>query len=214
LPASGSSAPVRALEELRREVASCRRCPLYGPATQSVFGEGPAGADLLLVGEQPGDQEDRLGRPFVGPAGRLLERAVADAGLDRARLYVTNAVKHFKFAPRGKRRIHKKPNAGEIAACRWWLDGEIAAVRPRLVVALGSTAASALAHRHVSVMRERGPMRFGEIQGFVTVHPSLLLRVPEETRKREEYRRFVDDLRRVRRLLAALKRQGTAAKAG
>jgi DNA polymerase len=166
----------------------------------------------LLVGEQPGDQEDREGRPFVGPAGRLLERAVADAGLDRAQLYVTNAVKHFKFAPRGKRRIHKKPNAGEIAACRWRLDGEIAAVRPRLVVALGATAASALANRQVSVMRERGPMRFGDLDGFVTVHPSLLLRVPEATRKEEEYRKLVDDLRRVRRLLATLQRQGRTAK--
>jgi DNA polymerase len=141
------------LAELRAEVHACRRCPLYGPATQSVFGEGPDGARTMFVGEQPGDQEDLAGRPFVGPAGQLFDRALAEAGIARETVYVTNAVKHFKFEPRGKRRIHKKPNAGEVAACRWWLEQEIAAVKPRLIVALGGTAASALARRPVSVQR-------------------------------------------------------------
>jgi len=190
------------LARLRAEVAACQRCPLHGPATQAVFGEGPSDASIVFVGEQPGDQEDLAGRPFVGPAGQLLDRAIADAGLDRAELYLTNVVKHFKYEPRGKRRIHQKPYAGEIAACRWWLDRELAALRPRLVVALGNTAASALARRNVSVTRERGPLAFGSQQGFVTVHPSFLLRLPDEARKAEEYDRFVADLRRMRTLAA------------
>jgi DNA polymerase len=163
-----------------------------------VFGEGPRDAGVMFVGEQPGDQEDLAGRPFVGPAGQLFDRAIAEAGLDRATLYVTNAVKHFKYEPRGKRRIHKKPNAGEVAACRWWLEREIATVQPRLVVALGGTAAGALAHRAVSVTRERGPMAFGDVDGFVTVHPSFLLRLPDEASKAAEYGKFVADLRRIR----------------
>jgi DNA polymerase len=189
-----------ALEQLRAEVAGCRRCPLYGPATQAVFGEGPANARIMFVGEQPGDQEDVAGRPFVGPAGQLLDRAIAKAGLDRGAVYVTNAVKHFKFEPRGKRRIHQKPNAGEINACRWWLESEIATVRPQLVVALGGTAANALARRKVSVTRERGPAIFDGIRGFVTVHPSLLLRLPDENSKKAEYSRFIADLRLIREM--------------
>jgi DNA polymerase len=166
------------------------------------LGEGPRDAGVMFVGEQPGDQEDLAGRPFVGPAGQLFDRAIAEAGLDRAALYVTNAVKHFKYEPRGKRRIHKTPNAGEVAACRWWLEREIAAVKPRLVVALGGTAANALAQRAVSVTRERGPMAFGELPGFVTVHPSFLLRLPDEDSKAAEYARFVADLCRIRRMMA------------
>ena len=157
----------------------------------------------MFVGEQPGDQEDLAARPFVGPAGQLLDRALAEAGLDRAELYLTNAVKHFKYEPRGKRRLHKKPNAGEVSACRWWLDREVELVRPRLVVALGATAASALARRPVSVTRERGPMAFGAVHGFVTVHPSFLLRLPDEASKAAQYSRFITDLRRIRTLTAA-----------
>jgi DNA polymerase len=190
------------LAQLRDELAACRRCPLHGPATQAVSGAGPADARVMLVGEQPGDQEDLAGKPFVGPAGQLLDRALAEAGLDRGALYLTNAVKHFKYAPRGRRRIHRKPNAGEVAACRWWLDRELAAVQPRLVVALGATAAAALAQRSVSVTRERGPVRFGERDGYVTVHPSFLLRLPDAGRREEEYAAFVADLRRVGEMVA------------
>jgi uracil-DNA glycosylase len=189
--------PAVPLQQLRAEVLACRRCPLHGPATQAVIGEGPPDARVVFVGEQPGDQEDLAGRPFVGPAGQLFDRAIAEAGLERGELYITNAVKHFKYEPRGKRRIHKKPNAGEVAACRWWLEREIAALRPQLVVALGATAASALAHRPVSVMRERGPTMFGPLRGFVTIHPSFLLRVQDEGRKAKEYDAFVHDLRRI-----------------
>jgi uracil-DNA glycosylase len=185
------------LEHLRAEVRACRRCPLYGPATQSVFGEGPSDAKTMFVGEQPGDQEDLVGKPFVGPAGQLFERALAEAGIARETIYVTNAVKHFKFEIRGKRRIHNKPNSGEVSACRWWLEQEIATVKPKLVVALGSTAASALARRPVSVLRERGPIGFGPLRGFVTVHPSFLLRVPDKVTRAIEYQRFVTDLRAV-----------------
>jgi DNA polymerase len=187
-----------ALAQIRAEVGQCRRCPLYGPATQPVFGHGPMHAPLIFVGEQPGDQEDLAGKPFVGPAGELLDRAFAEAGIDRADVYVTNAVKHFKYEPRGKRRIHKRPNAGEVSACRWWLDRELAVLDPRLVVALGGTAATALARRPVSVLRERGFAQFGPLAGYVTVHPSFLLRVPDQARQRIEYAAFIADLRRIR----------------
>ena len=186
------------LHELRREIAACRRCPLHGPATQAVCGEGPTDARIMFVGEQPGDQEDLAGKPFVGPAGQVFDRALTEAGLDRDEVYVTNAVKHFKYEPRGKRRIHKKPNSSEVSACRWWLEREIATLRPKLIVALGGTAANALAQRSVSVTRERGPMAFGALRGFVTVHPSFLLRLPTDQRKKEEYTNFVADLRRIR----------------
>jgi uracil-DNA glycosylase len=178
-PHAAASARDGPMPPLHGELDACRRCPLHACATQAVAGEGPAEARVMLVGEQPGDHEDLAGRPFVGPAGQLLDRALAEAGLDRAALYLTNAVKHFKFEPRGRRRIHQKPSAGEVAACRWWLERELAALRPRLVVALGATAAGALAQRQISVTRERGPAAFGAQSGFVTVHPSFLLRLPD-----------------------------------
>jgi len=176
----------KAIAALREEAAHCRRCPLWQPATQTVFGEGPVDARLMFVGEQPGDQEDMTGRPFVGPAGQLFDRALAEAGVDRDTAYVTNAVKHFKFVQRGKRRIHDKPNAGEISACRWWIDQERAIVRPALVVALGATAAQSLLGRGV------------------TVHPSYLLRLPDAERREAEYAAFVADLRRIGERVAAL----------
>lgn len=189
------------LAALIRDAKDCRRCPLYRNATQTVFGEGPVHAPVMLVGEQPGDQEDRQGRPFVGPAGKMLDRALADAGIDRARVYVTNAVKHFKFEPRGKKRLHKKPNAGEIEACQWWLDQELALIKPALTVALGATAARALAGRPIAIGASRGKLmklRDG-LPGFVTAHPSFLLRMPDPELKAQEYRRFVQDLRLIAR---------------
>ena len=188
-----------ALDALREEAAGCKRCPLWQPATQTVFGEGPADAALLFIGEQPGDQEDLAGQPFVGPAGQLFDRALAEAGVDRSRAYVSNAVKHFKFEPRGKRRIHSKPNAGEIEACRWWIEQERAIVRPAVTVALGATAAHSLLGKTVTISRMRGSaiaLDDGS-EGWITVHPSFLLRIPEEDRKAQEYARFVEDLRRV-----------------
>ena len=182
------------LEALNAEIAGCRRCSLHCAATQAVTGEGPSDAQIMLVGEQPGDEEDLSGRPFVGPAGRLLDKALGDAGLTRERLYVTNTVKHFKYEPRGKRRIHQRPSAGEVQTCKWWLDREIAIIRPKLVVAMGATAANALAGRQVSVTRERGPAAFAGGKGYVTIHPSYLLRLPDRTKKVEEYDRFVEDL--------------------
>ena len=187
------------LASLIRDAKDCRRCPLYRNATQTVFGEGPAHAPVMLVGEQPGDQEDLQGRPFVGPAGRILDRALADAGVDRSRVYVTNAVKHFKFEPRGKKRLHKKPNAGEIEACRWWLDQELEVIKPALTVALGATAARALAGRAIAIGTSRGrliDLRDG-LPGLVTIHPSFLLRMPDPDVKAQEYRRFVQDLRLI-----------------
>ncbi|MGE7414762.1 UdgX family uracil-DNA binding protein [Methylobacterium tarhaniae] len=177
--------------------------PLVPGATQAVLGEGPPGAAIAFVGEQPGDQEDLQGRPFVGPAGQLLSRALREAGIDRDRAYLTNAVKHFKFEARGKRRIHQKPTAGEVAHYRWWLDRELAFVAPRLVVALGATAVLALSGRQVPITRARGPASFGEkpYRGFVTVHPSYLLRLPDDGRG-EAYAAFVDDLRRAAALAA------------
>ena len=187
------------LASLIRDAKDCRRCPLYRNATQTVFGEGPAHAPVMLVGEQPGDQEDLQGRPFVGPAGRILDRALADAGVDRSRVYVTNAVKHFKFEPRGKKRLHKKPNAGEIEACRWWLDQELEVIKPALTVALGATAARALAGRAIAIGTSRGrliDLRDG-LPGLVTIHPSFLLRMPDPDVKVQEYRHFVQDLRLI-----------------
>jgi len=187
------------LASLIRDAKDCRRCPLYRNATQTVFGEGPAHAPVMLVGEQPGDQEDLQGRPFVGPAGRILDRALVDAGVDRSRVYVTNAVKHFKFEPRGKKRLHKKPNAGEIEACRWWLDQELEVIKPALTVALGATAARALAGRAIAIGTSRGrliDLRDG-LPGLVTIHPSFLLRMPDPDVKAQEYRRFVQDLRLI-----------------
>ncbi|MCG5241413.1 UdgX family uracil-DNA binding protein [Azospirillum doebereinerae] len=183
------------LAELNRLIQ--RSEPLVPGATQAVLGEGPEGAAIAIVGEQPGDQEDAQGRPFVGPAGRLLSAALAEAGIDRGGVYLTNAVKHFKFVQRGGRRIHQSPTTGEVKHYRWWLRTELSFVRPRLVVALGATAALALSGRSVSVLRERGPMAFEGWDGFVTVHPSYLLRVPDGDGKRQAYADFVADLRRV-----------------
>jgi DNA polymerase len=157
---------------------------------------------MMFVGEQPGDQEDLAGKPFVGPAGALFDRALAEAGIGRGSVYVTNAVKHFKYEPRGKRRIHKRPNAGEVQTCKRWLDREIAAVKPRLIVALGNTAAQSLLGRAVSVLRERGQTRIAGQAVFITVHPSFLLRLQGQRVQADEYRRFVDDLRQARELLA------------
>jgi DNA polymerase len=203
--AAGGNAPA-ALDALRKEAMGCQRCPLWKPATQTVFGEGPADATLLFIGEQPGDQEDLAGRPFVGPAGQLFDRAMEEAGVDRATTYVSNAVKHFKFEPRGKRRIHAKPNGGEIDACRWWIEQERAIIRPRVTVALGATAAQSMLGKAVTISRVRGePIALPDgSEGWVTVHPSFLLRVPDEARKAEEYRHFVDDLKRVRARAAEL----------
>jgi DNA polymerase len=196
------------LATLTRDAKDCQRCPLYLLATQTVFGEGPAHAPVMLVGEQPGDQEDLQGRPFVGPAGKILDRALADAGVDRSRVYVTNAVKHFKFEPRGKRRMHTKPNAGEIAACKWWLDQELDIIKPALTVALGATAARALAGRPMAIGTSRGhliELRDG-LPGLVTIHPSFLLRMPDPDVKAQEYRRFVEDLRLIAQHVPAAKR--------
>ncbi len=187
------------LEALAEEEAACRRCALWQHATQTVPGEGPPTARIMLVGEQPGDQEDLAGRPFVGPAGQMLDRALQEAGIDRAHVYVTNAVKHFKFEPRGKRRIHAKPGSGEITACRFWLDRELELVKPAVVVLLGASAAQAVLRRTVTVGRERGQrIALGDRAAFLTVHPSYLLRLPDEASKRQAYANLVADLRLAR----------------
>lgn len=185
------------LLQLKREALECRACPLWAPATQTVFGEGPKNAPILLIGEQPGDQEDLAGRPFIGPAGKILDRALADAGLDRSRAYVTNAVKHFKFEPRGKRRLHKKPTVGEIRACAPWLEGELTLVAPKIVVMLGASAAQAMLGRSASVMKQRGRVFDlpGGRHGLVTVHPSYLLRLQGGDERHEAYQDFVKDLK-------------------
>ncbi|RYD88746.1 MAG: DUF4130 domain-containing protein, partial [Sphingomonadales bacterium] len=180
---------------LREEASHCTRCDLYRCATRTVFGEGPVDADIMIVGEQPGDQEDLAGKPFVGPAGRMLDRAMADAGIDRARVYVTNAVKHFKFQPRGKRRIHDKPNAGEIMACRWWIDQERSIIAPKRIVMLGTTAIHSLMGKSLTLTSQRGrDIALGAASARATIHPSFLLRMPDKDRVEEDYRRFVEDL--------------------
>jgi len=186
-----------AWQALRDEAAGCTRCPLYKPSTQTVFGDGPTDAAIMLVGEQPGDQEDIAGRPFVGPAGQVLDRALEVAGIDRSRVYVTNAVKHFKFEQRGERRIHAKPGGGEIEACRWWIEQEQMLVRPKVTVALGATAARSLFGRTVTIGRERGRALTLPDGGeaWVTVHPSYLLRIDDAARAEEERARFVEDLK-------------------
>jgi DNA polymerase len=190
-----------ALAALAEEAAGCRLCPLWKPATQTVFGQGPAGARLMLVGEQPGDQEDLAGLPFVGPAGQVLDRALAEAGIDRSTIYVTNAVKHFKFEPRGKRRIHATPDYSEIEVCRFWLDQERSVIKPALIVLLGGSAARAVLGRTVTISRERGrPLPLPGGQAFVTVHPSYLLRLPDEASRDREYAAFVSDLRTAKGL--------------
>ena len=191
------------LAALREAVQGCRGCPLYADATQAVFGEGAALAEVMLVGAQPGDREDLAGRPFVGPAGRLLDEALAEAGIDRSHAYVTNAVKHFKWQGRGKRRIHQKPTWSESVACRPWLEAELAAVRPRVVVALGATAAQSLLGKDFRVTKQRGEAVDSPLAEHVvaTVHPSSILRQRDEEARRVELAAFVDDLRVVAGLL-------------
>jgi len=190
------------LEELGHAVQACRRCPLWRDATQGVCGQGPKRAKLMIVGEQPGDQEDLAGRPFVGPAGQVLDAALEEAGIDRDDVFVTNAVKHFKHEPRGKRRIHKTPAVNEVSACRWWLDAERRLVRPRVILTLGGTAALGVLGRKVAVTTERGrPMPLHDSTALLTVHPSYLLRIPDREAAAKERERFVADLKKVRGLL-------------
>ena len=191
------------LTSVRAAAKDCRACDLWKIGTQTVFGEGARQAELMLVGEQPGDAEDIAGHPFVGPAGKLLDRALEDAGIDRAAVYVTNVVKHFKWEPRGKRRIHKKPNAGQIAACRPWLETEIELVKQRAMVCLGATAAQALLGKQFKVTAHRGefiPSSLAPLM-LATVHPSSILRAPDDETRRTEMKRFTDDLRIVARAL-------------
>ena len=195
--------PNPTLPVLRTLAAECHACELYKRATQTVFGEGRKTARAMMVGEQPGDVEDRLGRPFVGPAGKMLDRALEEAGIDRDLVYVTNVVKHFKWSERGKRRIHEKPNAREIAACRPWLDAELFVVKPRILVCLGATAAQALLGKKFKVTQQRGELLRSELAPYVmaTVHPSSLLRAPDEETRKREIHRFIQDLSRVAPLL-------------
>src|SRR6184192_1463315 len=192
------------LADMRDAASKCTACHLYKRATQTVFGEGPKDSAIMLVGEQPGDYEDQEGKPFVGPAGKIMDQALEEAGIDRKKVYVTNAVKHFKWEPRGKRRIHKKPNSREIAACRPWLEAELRLVKPKLLVCLGATAAQAIFGPSFRVTRERGKVLSSNFAPRVlaTVHPSSLLRQPDEESREREYERFVIDLR------AALKAAG------
>lgn len=194
------------LPRLREASAGCRGCPLYEPATQTVFGEGAKGARIVFVGEQPGDQEDRTGKPFVGPSGQLLDGALEKVGIERTETYVTNAVKHFKFEPRGKRRIHSKPNAREIQACKPWLVAEMQVIKPPVVVALGATAAQALMGNAFRVTKERGVPRETQWAPFTlaTYHPSALLRMPDETARERAYHDFLDDLTKVAKHLKTL----------
>jgi DNA polymerase len=193
-----------AWEGVRDEAMGCTRCPLYRTGTQTVFGEGPLDARLMFVGEQPGDQEDLAGRPFIGPAGQLFDRALGEAGIDRSAAYVTNAVKHFKWEARGKRRLHAKPNGGEIDACRWWIEQERSLIRPAVTVALGATAARSLFGKAVTISSVRGQPHLlpGGREAWVTVHPSFLLRVRDN--RDEEYARFVEDLVQIRDRVGAL----------
>jgi uracil-DNA glycosylase family protein len=197
-----------AWEAILEEARVCTRCDLYKYATQTVFGEGPLDASILFVGEQPGDQEDLAGRPFVGPAGAVFDEALEKAGIDRSTVYVTNAVKHFKFIPRGKRRIHNKPDAGEITACRWWIEQERGLIKPDLTVALGATAARSLLGKVVTIGKVRGePLALADgSECWVTVHPSSLLRIPDPEGRREARALFVRDLKRIKSRAAELAR--------
>jgi len=191
------------LETLREEASGCRACPLWKDATQTVFGEGPQHASLMLVGEQPGDKEDLAGKPFVGPAGLMLDRALKEAGIERPKVYVTNAVKHFKFVRRGKIRLHQKPNTPEIKACRQWYERELISIKPALVVAMGATAAQSVFGKITPINKNRGRLIDLDdgIKALVTVHPSYLLRLPDADAKAREYQRFVDDLKIAAQLL-------------
>jgi DNA polymerase len=202
-----TTAATLTLDQVRAQARRCTRCPLYKTGTQTVFGEGPAKARIIMIGEQPGDQEDLAGRPFVGPAGKLLDKALAEAEIERDDVYVTNAVKHFKWKPAGKRRLHQKPNSREIAACRPWLDAELQIIQPEVVVALGATAAQALMGRQFRVTKQHGEvLRVSWAKGFVaTVHPSSILRTPPPGRD-EAYAQFVDDLRAVAEFVTAARK--------
>ncbi|RVO57387.1 UdgX family uracil-DNA binding protein [Sinorhizobium meliloti] len=196
---AGEHAEATTIASLRRQAEGCERCDLYKNATQLVFGEGPVDARVVFVGEQPGDREDLAGRPFVGPAGRILDECLHEAGIDRSECYLTNAVKHFKFEQRGKRRMHSRPNAGEIQACAWWLGAELDELRPEIVVALGATALMSLLGRSVGVTRNRGQLLKapGGFSVLVTIHPSYLLRIRGRSDPEAERARFVDDLAKV-----------------
>jgi DNA polymerase len=197
----------RTPESLREAARTCKGCNLYKNATQTVFGEGPSRVDLVLIGEQPGDQEDRQGHPFVGPAGRMLDQALSDAGISRERVYVTNAVKHFKWIWRGKRRLHQKPSIREVMACKPWLEAEIEALRPAVVVCMGATAAQSFLARPVLITKERGkfiPSESGPTT-FITIHPSAIYRHREKSEQEEEYRRFAADIKSLKRKLQSLK---------
>lgn len=192
----------KSTEELAKEARHCENCDLWKNATQTVFGEGSSRARIMMIGEQPGHQEDLEGKPFVGPAGQLLDRLLVEAGIDRKKVYVTNAVKHFKWEPRGKRRIHKKPNAKEIAACRPWLDAELEAIKPSVIVCLGATAAQALLGPTFRVTAHRGTFLESQLAPYVmaTVHPSSILRAPDERERHEQERRFVEDMKKIAKL--------------
>jgi uracil-DNA glycosylase len=194
---------------LRAAVQTCRRCDLYACATQAVFGEGPNSAQIVFIGEQPGDEEDRQGHPFVGPSGKLLDRALVEAGIDRSLVYVTNAVKHFKFEERGKRRLHKKPNGMEIRACRPWLEAEINLIQPQIIVCLGATAAQSIFGGMYRLTKERGLFVQNSWAPHVTstVHPSAILRAPDEEQRHLEYEKFVADLKKVQRVWKGLPKQ-------
>jgi uracil-DNA glycosylase family protein len=199
--------PVQKLSQLKAAVDSCRRCPLYKNATQGVPGEGKAGAPLMLIGEQPGNDEDLAGKPFIGPAGRVLNQALMEAGIDRSKTYVTNAVRHFKYEPRGKRRLHKRPNNAEIERCRWWTDLERALVEPKLIVAMGATAARGLLNKTVTISQMRGnviALENSATQALITIHPSYLLRIQEPADKEREYAAFLADLKLAAKFLKKL----------
>ncbi|HJT37112.1 MAG TPA: UdgX family uracil-DNA binding protein [Actinomycetota bacterium] len=187
----------KSLGSLQEAVRGCRSCDLWQHATQAVLGEGKTHSDLMLVGEQPGDQEDKQGRPFVGPAGKLLDRALEEAGIDRRAVYVTNAVKHFKFRPQGKRRIHEKPNAEQLGACRPWLDAEIYVVKPKIIAAMGATAAHALLGPRFKVTKDRGTFVGDDPAVTATVHPSSILRARDDASRHEQMEAFVDDLKLI-----------------
>jgi uracil-DNA glycosylase family protein len=194
----------KSIKAFREAAADCRACDLWKRGTQTVFGEGARRAEIVFVGEQPGNEEDLSGKPFVGPAGKLLDDALVEAGIDRTQTYVTNVVKHFKWEPRGKRRIHKKPSAGEITACRPWLEAEISLVKPKIIVCLGATAAQALLGSKFKVTKQRGQFIESTLAPYVmaTVHPSSILRAPDEETRHLEKRHFIDDLKKVAHVLA------------
>lgn len=203
-PAQSKIPSTRTLEGLGRIAADCKACDLWKRGTQTVFGEGAPDSKVMFVGEVPGDQEDLAGKPFVGPAGKLLDTALSEAGIDRGKVYVTNAVKHFNWEPRGKRRIHKKPSSLQIAACRPWLDAEIARLQPRVIVCLGATASQALLGKEFRVTQHRGEFIESDLAPYVTatVHPSSILRAPDDEARHEEMRRFIADLKKIAKVIS------------